>query len=242
MKKQNGLIGIETKEQQVQKIFNKIARKYDLINSIISFGCHNYWRYFMMTLSNFRAGDNILDLCCGTGMITQAIAKRVSPQGQVIGVDFSEQMLAVAEIRLAHFKYRRNIQFILGDAMALPFPDNSFDGVTIGYGLRNVNDLRLVLKETYRVIKPGRKVISLEMGKPSWPIFKDLYYLYLDKLMPYIGGVLSHDRLSYQYLHDSIIAFPHQKEITIIYDELNFKNPRCYELTGGIVVIHTGIK
>ncbi len=231
-----------SKEQQVMGIFNTIARQYDRVNTIISFGRHHFWRRFAVAQTGLVNGANALDLCCGTGAITYALAEKVAPLGKVVGLDFSEKMLEVAQQRRGRFRFRTNIEFIRGNALDLPFPDACFDCVTIGYGLRNVADRAQVLKEARRVLRPNGTVISLDLGKPYLPVFKNLYYFYLNQWIPMTGGIFTRDRASYRYLHDSIIDFPHQNEITKLYQELGFHNIRCHELTWGVAIVHVAQK
>ncbi|TCL69990.1 demethylmenaquinone methyltransferase/2-methoxy-6-polyprenyl-1,4-benzoquinol methylase [Hydrogenispora ethanolica] len=231
-----------SKEQQVMGIFNSIAPRYDLVNTIVSFGWHHFWRRFAVAQAHLRSGDSVLDLCCGTGALTAAAAKKVAPFGQVVGLDFSEKMLEVARRRVHSFRFRDNIRFIRGNALDLPFPDNRFDCVTVAYGLRNVTDPARVLKEARRVLKPTGTVVSLDLGKPSAPVFKNIYYFYLNHWIPLTGGVFTKSPTSYRYLHDSILEFPHQKEISTLYRRLGFKNIQCSELTWGIAMVHTAQK
>ncbi|HEX3043639.1 MAG TPA: class I SAM-dependent methyltransferase, partial [Bacillota bacterium] len=154
-------------QQTVQAFFNSIAERYDLLNNLVSFGRHHSWRKFLVRQAVGKAllarTKSFLDVCCGTGMITVDLADRLGPTGQVIGLDFSEQMLAIARNAPTLFG---NVSFIYGNALGLPFPENTFDCVTTGYGLRNVGELHRFLTEMKRVTKPGGRVISLELAKP----------------------------------------------------------------------------
>lgn len=231
------------KEQHVQDIFNSIAPKYDLMNSLMSFGIHYFWRKATINRVNVPLGGKILDACCGTGSITMDLAQRVGPGRMVIGLDFSAAMLNIARSRLKHFKFGNNIDFIQANATAIPFPDNTFDCATIGYGLRNASDPKLVLKEIKRVIKPGGKVISLEIVKPYLPIiFKEIYDCYLKFWVPLLGNILVRNKDAYKYFHNSIVSFIYQNELSNIYQELGFQSIQCSELTCGIAAIHVGTK
>ncbi len=156
----------ETKEQRVHHVFEKIYDRYDFMNSVISFRRHRAWRRSVMKKMQVQPGDSALDVCCGTGDWSFSLAKAVGPKGRVTGLDFSKNMLSVAEKKNTE-KSIEQLSFTWGNAMELPFEDNSFDFVTIGFGLRNVPDYLQVLKEMYRVVKPGGKVVCLETSQPD---------------------------------------------------------------------------
>lgn len=229
-------------KEQIKQIFNDIAYRYDIVNSVMSLGMHHYWRKQLIRKANIHAGLRILDVCCGTGKITFDLARQTGPSGYVFGVDLSEQMLAIAQQHLSRSPFQPIVEFKQADTQCLPFPDNLFDRVTIGYGLRNVPNIQTVLKELMRVVKPGGLVVSLEMAKPYSPIFKGLYQLYLKKWIPFIGKILVHNRPAYQYLHDSIQSFPHQNLVTKYYQDIGYINIECSPLSWGIVAIHRGQK
>jgi demethylmenaquinone methyltransferase / 2-methoxy-6-polyprenyl-1,4-benzoquinol methylase len=230
------------KEQQVLNIFDSIAKKYDVMNSLMSFGIHKFWQKIAIKKANVPVGGKVLDVCCGTGMITMDLARKAGPEGIVIGIDFSNNMLNIAKTHLEHFKFKKTIELIHANALAIPFPDNTFDCATIGYGLRNIADPKKVLTEIKRVVKPGGRVVSLEMAKPYLKVFKQIYYVYLNNWVPFLGRVFGHNNNAYRYLHDSIVSFIHQNEVTKIYEELEFKNIQCSQLTWGIVAVHVGTK
>jgi demethylmenaquinone methyltransferase / 2-methoxy-6-polyprenyl-1,4-benzoquinol methylase len=230
------------KERQVQDIFNSIAKKYDLMNSLISFGRHHFWRKIVIKKADVPVGGKALDVCCGTGLITMDLARKAGHRGTIIGLDFSGNMLNIARAHLKCFKLRSTIKLIEANAMAIPFPDNTFDCVTIGYGLRNVSDPIRVLNEVKRVVKPDGRVVTLEMAKPYLPVFKQIYYIYLNNWVPLMGKIFVQNQDAYQYLYDSIISFIHQNEVTKIYKELGFKNIQCSELTWGVVAVFVGTK
>ena len=231
-----------SKETFVRDVFNSIAPYYDLTNSLVSFGRHHYWRRTLIELSDISQGATVLDLCCGTGLITLELAEKVGTWGKVVGVDFSEEMLRVARKNRDESKFGPNIQFIAADALNLPFASDTFDCAVVGYGLRNVADLQRTLLEIKRVIKPRASLACLELAHPYLPVFKHLYYLYLNNLVPFIGQLLTGNRPAYQYLNESIRNYPDQHRITELFSELGFINSQCYELTFGIASIHIGSK
>jgi demethylmenaquinone methyltransferase / 2-methoxy-6-polyprenyl-1,4-benzoquinol methylase len=231
-----------SKELQIQRFFHDIAGIYDLTNTLTSFGVHNYWRRTAVTKTDLPKGGLGLDVCCGTGKITMDLARKTGPRGKIIGLDFSENMLSVARRHLDGFDFKNNVELVCGNAMDLPFPDNTFDCAITGYGLRNVLDMKKTLLEMKRVVKPGGRVVSLELAKPYLPVFKQIYLLYMSRWVPLVGQIVAKNKEAYRYLYHSMVAYPHQNEVTRIYRELGFENPQCYELTWGIAAVHVGVK
>lgn len=212
------------------------------MNTINSFGQHNLWKRFTVNQTGLREGESALDVCCGTGMITVDLARRTGPRGKVVGLDFSENMLEIARAYVRKTGVQDIVELVQGNAMELPFPDNTFNCATIGYGLRNVPDMKKTLAEMFRVVKPGGRVVSLEFAKPYMPVFKQIYWLYLNYWIPLMGRIILNNKQAYQYLHDSIMEYPHQDEVTKIYADMGFVHPRCYQLTWGVAAVHVGMK
>ncbi|MDE9950372.1 demethylmenaquinone methyltransferase, partial [Staphylococcus pseudintermedius] len=190
---------------QVHEVFQNISGKYDRLNNIISFEQHKVWRKKVMKEMNVQAGTIALDVCCGTADWTIALSQAVGPEGEVTGLDFSENMLKVGEEKTAHMD---NIRLVQGDAMALPFDDNTFDYVTIGFGLRNIPDYSKALSEMYRVLKPGGMVVCLETSQPIMPVFKQGYRLYFKFVMPIFGKIFAKSKQEYEWLQQSAFDFP----------------------------------
>jgi len=232
----------EQKEKFVRQTFNEIARNYDRLNTLMSMGRDQKWRKFAVRRCEVKPGASVLDACCGTGFLSMEMARAVGSQGRVIGLDFSEKMLEVAGKNVTRFPLAGVINFIQGNAMDLPFAENSFDGATVGWGLRNLPDLRRGIQELARVVKPGGKLVSLDMGKPTLPVFKQGYWLYFDKLVPLMGKIWSGRREAYQYLHDSAMEFPPQQELTNIFAECGLVETRYFNLLGGVVAVVEGRK
>ena len=230
------------KETFVRKTFNDIAKNYDLLNTIMSMGRDKSWRRFAVKQCEVDKGAEVVDVCCGTGFFSMELAQAVGPGGKVVGLDFSEKMLEVAAQNTATFQLKSVITFIQGNAMELPFADNSFDGATVGWGLRNLPDLRSGIKELARVVKPGCKVVSLDMGKPTLPLFKQGYWLYFDKLVPLMGRIWAGRREAYKYLHDSAREFPAQTELAQIFMECGLTQTKYHNLLGGVVAVVEGRK
>ncbi|MHB1651134.1 MAG: bifunctional demethylmenaquinone methyltransferase/2-methoxy-6-polyprenyl-1,4-benzoquinol methylase UbiE [Desulfitobacteriaceae bacterium] len=230
------------KATYVKETFNAIAGHYDLMNTLMSFGMDKGWRRNVVRHVGAQPGKNILDVCCGTGQMSLELAAAVGSQGQVIGVDFSENMLEVARKRKKGSSWSAEIDFWQGDAMALPFPDNSFDGATVGWGLRNLPNLYQGIREMVRVVKPGSKVVSLDMAKPTLPVFKQGYWFYFEKLIPFMGSVFAGKESAYRYLHDSAVQFPSQQELVGVFSECGLIDAKFENLAGGVVAIVEGKK
>jgi len=234
--------GGKDKATYVKDTFNSIAVHYDLMNSLMSLGMDKHWRNFAVQRVGAKAGMQMLDVCCGTGQLSMELGKAVGSEGHVTGLDFSQKMLDVAKQSLIQSPNRDSIVFIQGDAMELPFSDNLFDGVTVGWGLRNLPDLRQGIREMARVVKPGGKVVSLDMAKPSLPVFKQAYWVYFEKLVPLMGKIWAKKSSAYQYLHDSAREFPPQQELVRIFAECGLSETHYDNLAGGVVAIVTGTK
>lgn len=233
---------VTEKEIYVRQLFSKIAHRYDLMNTLLSFNLDKYWRRIAVEKSAVRPGGLALDVCCGTGMLTLGLARAAFPHGKVIGLDFCREMLEVAKANLARSPYGGIVELVEGNATSLPFEENTFDCATIAFALRNVPDIEGTLREMKRVVRPGGRVVSLELAKPSWPVFKQLYYFYFNHLVPLLGCLGVGRKDPYSYLPRSLKDFPHQEEIRLLFTRIGLEQARCFELTGGIVAVHVGIK
>ncbi|WP_145871498.1 demethylmenaquinone methyltransferase, partial [Bacillus licheniformis] len=212
---------VQSKEQRVHGVFEKIYKNYDQMNSVISFKQHKKWRDKTMQLMNVPKGATALDVCCGTGDWTIALADAAGETGEIKGLDFSKNMLSIAEQKTESYS---QIELIHGNAMELPFPDNTFDYVTIGFGLRNVPDYLTVLKEMARVVKPGGQVVCLETSQPEMFGFKQLYFLYFRFIMPMFGKLFAKSFKEYSWLQESAREFPGMKELAALFEEAGLKN------------------
>ncbi|EKU49798.1 demethylmenaquinone methyltransferase [Staphylococcus massiliensis] len=226
-------------KEQVHTVFQNISTKYDTLNNIISFEQHKIWRKKIMKEMKVQSGSTALDVCCGTADWTIALSKDVGPDGEVIGLDFSENMLEVGKEKTVDMA---NIKLIQGDAMSLPFDDNEFDYVTIGFGLRNVPDYKAALAEMYRVLKPGGMVVCLETSQPTMPVFKQLYRLYFKFVMPIFGKIFAKSQAEYEWLQQSTFDFPDKKTLKRMFEEVNFKDVKVRSFTGGVAAMHLGYK
>jgi len=232
----------ENKENYVREMFNSIAPRYDLLNTLMSLGMDRPWRRFAVKRSGVKAGSCALDICCGTGKITQELARAVGRAGSVTGLDFSPSMLNVARAALEKFDLKEVISLVQGNAMSLPFADDFFDAVTVGWGLRNVPDIATVVKEMKRVVRPGGMVVSLDMAKPELFLFKQAYWLYFERLVPLMGKIWAKKESAYNYLHSSAREFMHQKELTQLFQQAGLEYPRYHNLCGGVVAVVEGRK
>ncbi|MDF9406937.1 demethylmenaquinone methyltransferase [Pelotomaculum isophthalicicum JI] len=232
----------QNKEEYVHAVFSSIAHRYDFLNTALSFNQDKYWRKFAVKLTGLGTGGQGLDVCCGTGMLTLELAKAAGLNGHVTGLDFCADMLAVARENVGKSPYRKVIELVEGNAVNLPFPDNTFDCATIGFALRNVPDIRKTIDEMRRVVKPGGKVVSLELAKPGMPLFKQLYYFYFNCVVPVLGRLGVGLNGPYNWLPESLKKYPHQSEIKNIFADAGLTGACYYELTGGIVAVHVGEK
>ena len=232
---------MKTKEQFVLEVFESIAPKYDVMNDILSFRRHKAWRKFTMRKMNIKEGDTAIDLCCGTCDWTISIAQ-ASKSGSVIGLDFSRNMLDYGAVKINRLELDKQISLVQGNAMELPYPDNSFDYATIGFALRNVPDLKQVIREMQRVVKPGGLVVSLELSKPTWQPFKAIYYFYFQRLLPLLGKWLVKRYEQYKWLPESLVQFPDHKKLAAIFREVGLTSVEAYPLTGGVAALHMGRK
>ncbi|TNJ67450.1 demethylmenaquinone methyltransferase [Paenibacillus hemerocallicola] len=229
------------KERFVHSVFENIAPKYDLMNDLLSFRRHKAWRKFTMRHMNVKPGSTALDVCCGTCDWTVSLAE-ASGTGKMIGLDFSRNMLELGEQKIAKLGMSKQISLIHGNAMQLPFEDNSFDYATIGFALRNVPDLEKVLQEMERVVKPGGLVVSLELSKPTWQPFKSVYYFYFQRVLPLIGKLVAKRYEQYKWLPESLVHFPDHKQLADIFRRIGLEDVRAYPLTGGVAALHIGVK
>ena len=230
------------KTAKVGKVFKSVAEKYDLMNDFMSFGIHRCWKRFAVTLCHLRQGQRILDLAGGTGDLTQRMSPLVGDDGEVVLVDINANMLSMGRNRLLDQGIFKNVRLIQADAENLPFPDNFFDRIIIGFGLRNVTDKMKALQSVYRALKPGGFITILEFSKPVSASLKILYDIYSFKLLPWLGKIVANDEASYRYLVESIRVYPNQETLLTHMTEAGFEDCDYHNLSGGIVAVHKGYK
>lgn len=228
-------------KSHVHDLFENIAPKYDKMNDIMSFKQHKVWRKTTMNIMDVKPGETALDLCCGTCDWTIDLA-RASKTGKITGLDFSEQMLAVGKRKVERAGLDQQIELVQGNAMELPFADNSFDYVTIGFGLRNVPDYEQVVSEMLRVVKPGGKIVCLEMSKPQVQPFKSIYYFYFEKIVPLLGKLFAKQFAAYKWLPESLQLFLDAKELEELFLKTGAKDVYVKKFFLGIAALHIGRK
>jgi demethylmenaquinone methyltransferase/2-methoxy-6-polyprenyl-1,4-benzoquinol methylase len=225
---------------KVNDLFATIARRYDLINDLQSFGLHRLWKRRVVQLARIKPGGRALDLCCGTGDIALALAQQGAA---TTGLDFSQPMLEVAALRQRNLKSQiSNLKFIQGDAQQVPFPEGSFDVVTVGYGLRNLTSWERGLDEMHRVARPGARLIVLEFGKPANALWRALYFMHLRCSVPLVGLLFCGNASAYAYILESLKHYPAQLAVADKMRGLKLANVRVINLLGGAMAINYGEK
>ena len=230
------------KASQVAEVFHSVAGKYDLMNDLMSMGIHRLWKRFTIELSGVRPGHQVLDIAGGTGDLTMKFSDLVGPSGKVVLADINASMLQVGRSRLTDRGYAGNIEYVQADAEHLPFPDNNFNAVSIAFGLRNVTDKDQALRDMTRVLKPGGKLMILEFSKPINPLLSKAYDTYSFSALPLMGQLIAGDSESYKYLAESIRMHPDQDTLKGMMENAGLVNCKYYNMTGGIVALHVGIK
>jgi len=235
-------VAVEDKQQKVAEVFHSVAAKYDLMNDLMSFGIHRLWKRFTITLSGVRRGQHVLDIAGGTGDLAKAFSREVGKTGHVVLSDINESMLNVGRDRLLDAGCT-NVEFVLANAETLaPFADESFDLLTISFGLRNVTDKDAALRSMYRVLKPGGRLLILEFSKPVFEPLSKLYDLYSFTALPVMGKLVANDSESYRYLAESIRMHPDQRTLKQMMEQAGFQSCDYHNMTGGIVALHRGFK
>jgi demethylmenaquinone methyltransferase/2-methoxy-6-polyprenyl-1,4-benzoquinol methylase len=225
--------------EDVRGMFDRIAGVYDVMNSAMTAGLHHQWRQRAVDRAEVGPGSNALDVCCGTGDLALELRRKIGPDGRVVGCDFSEPMLELA--RRKSGEEGLPVEFGWADALELPYGDASFDAVTIGFGARNLADLRRGLSEMARVLRPGGRLVILEITRPQREPLATFYSLWFDRVVPVIG-TFAGDADAYSYLPDSVRSFPEPRELAAMIDAAGFERIRWLLLAGGIIAIHSATK
>ncbi|MBN1881743.1 MAG: bifunctional demethylmenaquinone methyltransferase/2-methoxy-6-polyprenyl-1,4-benzoquinol methylase UbiE [Deltaproteobacteria bacterium] len=225
----------------VSNLFDSIAHRYDLLNHVLSLSIDRLWRRRLLRMAAPRPDDKILDICTGTGDIAAAFLRAVPGIG-VCGVDFSQKMLEGGRRKVSRVRPGTEKALFPGDAQALPFIDDAFDIATMGFGLRNLSDKKEGIIEAARVLKPGGRLFILEFAPPRSSLLLVPYRLYLGRILPVIGGIVSANRGAYDYLADSIHGFLRPEEVTALMEESGFTDVTSHSMTGGMVYLYQGIK
>jgi demethylmenaquinone methyltransferase/2-methoxy-6-polyprenyl-1,4-benzoquinol methylase len=235
-------VNVEEKAGKVAEDFHSVAVNYDLMNDLMSGGIHRLWKRVTIQMSGVRAGHKVLDIAGGTGDLAAKFSSIVGPEGTVVLADINDSMLKVGRDRLVDRGITDNVRFSQADAQHLPFPDNTFDVITIAFGLRNVTDKDMALRSMLRVLKPGGKLLVLEFSKPPNPLLSKIYDGYSFNVLPKLGKLFANDADSYQYLAESIRVHPNQETLLQMMDTAGFENTDYHNMTGGIVALHRGVK
>jgi demethylmenaquinone methyltransferase/2-methoxy-6-polyprenyl-1,4-benzoquinol methylase len=232
----------DEKARRVRKVFDSVADKYDLMNDLMSVGVHRQWKRYALSQTGLRPGGTALDVAGGTGDLAAGMAAQVGEDGLAVLSDINAAMLGVGRDRLLDRGLIRNVRFCQADAEYLPFADESFDCVTIGFGLRNVTDKPAALASMHRVLRPGGRLLVLEFSRPVAPGLKPLYDFYSFSVLPWLGHRVAGDEDSYRYLAESIRRFPDQETLAEMMRSAGFDDCRYNNLSGGIVALHKGFR
>jgi len=232
---------LSDKGEKIQQMFGAIAPRYDFLNRLLSFGIDRRWRTKAVRLLKYREGSRILDVATGTGDVALEIARSTPASVKITGADFCVEMVELGEEKVSASPYAARIDFKVAPCEDLPFADNTFDSITIAFGIRNVVDRKLGLAEMWRVLCPGGRMIILEFSTPRSTFFRQIYYFYFRRLLPVVGGLFSRYN-AYKYLPDSVLEFPSHEEFTRMIHEAGFRNIHIKELTFGIATIYIGEK
>lgn len=225
---------------QVRGMFDRIAGVYDLVNTVMTAGLHHSWRTRAADRAELSDGEAALDLCCGTGDLALELRERVGPTGRVVGADFSERMLELAQEKASE-RGTDDVTFEWADAMELPYSDASFDAVTVGFGVRNLADVGAGIREMTRVLKPGGRCVILEITQPQKPPLSTFFGIWFDRIVPVIGRIAG-DPDAYSYLPESVRGFPPPEGLARLMDEAGLAEIRYTILAGGIIAIHSGVR
>ena len=235
-------VASEEKAGLVAEVFDSVASRYDVMNDLMSGGIHRIWKRFTIELSGVRPGHRVLDIAGGTGDLARKFSDLVGDQGEVVLADINASMLKVGRERLINSGYLGNIEYVQANAECLPFPEDYFDVVSIAFGLRNVTDKARALGSMLRVLKSGGRLLVLEFSKPQNELLGRVYDTYSFRVLPALGRLVANDSDSYRYLAESIRMHPDQETLQSMMEEAGFSRCEFYNMTGGIVAVHRGVK
>jgi demethylmenaquinone methyltransferase/2-methoxy-6-polyprenyl-1,4-benzoquinol methylase len=230
------------KEFAVRLHFDRVAEKYDFMNTLLSFGLHYAWKRSAVRMLDLKPGENVLDMCGGTGDMAVLAQKNVGPKGRVVLYDINRAMMETGRAKRRRHPEKDRLTYIQGNGEAISFEDNSFDAVIVSFGIRNFTRLLRGFKEMHRILKPGGKMLCLEFSRPDNPVFRVLYDIYSFDVMPFIGKLFTGSSRAYACLPETIRMFPRANELTEILEDIGFKDVACRKMTNGIAVAHLGHK
>jgi demethylmenaquinone methyltransferase / 2-methoxy-6-polyprenyl-1,4-benzoquinol methylase len=232
----------DEKTQWVLRHFNSVADWYDFMNTLLSFGIHYLWKRTAVNMMSLKKGDLVIDVCGGTGDLAVLAGRKIGDEGRVIIYDINKVMMDVGRKKQSVSGFGPKIQFVLGNAERISFPDNSFDAAMVGFGIRNVTRMDRGFSEMHRVLKPGGTLMCLEFSKPAAPVFRWLYDFYSFHIMPFLGQLIAGSKQAYTHLPESIRTFPLPDKLSEILENIGFCDVSYRRLTNGIAVVHRGIK
>lgn len=235
-------VGELEKVKLVMRHFDTVARRYDWMNTLLSFGLHLLWKRLAVEVLRLNSGDRVIDVCGGTGDLSILAAKAVGPTSRVILYDFNRAMMFRGRPKVARNGLADRIRFILGDAERISSREERFDAAMVGFGIRNLTHMEKGFQEMHRILRPGGKLLCLEFSRPTAPFFRWLYDLYSFRIMPFIGKILVGSKQAYTYLPESIRMFPRPDELKDMLQQIGFTRVTYRKLTNGIAVIHVGVK
>lgn len=235
-------VALEEKASRVADVFHSVAARYDVMNDLMSLGIHRIWKRVTLERAGVRRGHQVLDIAGGTGDLTLKFSRLVGPSGRVVLADINQSMLEVGRDKLIDNGVGDNVEYVQANAECLPFPDNSFDCITIAFGLRNVTDKNAALRSMARVLKPGGRLLILEFSKPPNALLSKVYDNYSFNVLPRMGEWVANDAESYRYLAESIRMHPDQETLKTMMEVAGLERVEYTNMTGGIVALHRGIK
>lgn len=235
-------VPLAEKASRVADVFDSVAARYDVMNDLMSLGIHRLWKRLTIERAGVRPGHSVLDIAGGTGDLTLKFSRLVGPRGRVVLADINESMLRVGRDKLLDQGVGGNVEYVQANAECLPFPDNSFDCITIAFGLRNVTDKDAALRSMARALKPGGRLLVLEFSQPPSALLSKVYDEYSFRLLPRMGELVANDAESYRYLAESIRMHPDQETLKEMMEAAGLERVEYTNLTGGIVALHRGIK
>jgi demethylmenaquinone methyltransferase/2-methoxy-6-polyprenyl-1,4-benzoquinol methylase len=235
-------VPVEEKVQKVADVFHSVAAKYDIMNDLMSLGIHRLWKRYTVEMSGVRGGQRVLDIAGGTGDLAAKFARLVGERGEVVLADINSSMLQQGRAKLVDEGIVANVRHVQANAECLPFAENYFNCISIGFGLRNVTHIDKALSSMFRVLKPGGRLLILEFSKPVAPGLGPLYDAYSFNILPLMGKLVANDAQSYKYLAESIRMHPDQQTLKTMMEQAGFERCDYHNLSGGIVALHRGFK
>ncbi|CAB1063651.1 Methyltransferase type 11 [Olavius sp. associated proteobacterium Delta 1] len=235
-------VPVEEKAARVLDHFNTIAKHYDFMNTLLSFGIHHIWKRLAVRMMELAPGSRVLDVCGGTGDLSILAAKNIGPEGRVTIYDINRAMMLAGLHKVAKKEIEPRIRYVQGDAESISFSDGDFDAAMVGFGIRNVTNMKKGFSEMHRVLRPGGKMMCLEFSKPTFTPFRWLYDIYSFYVMPFLGEMIAGSRTAYTHLPETIRMWPMPDELTQILKSIGFSDVSHRKLTNGVAVIHLAVK